>query len=204
MHLKGVDRHPQFVGLLREQVPQPTRHGIDQDGAAVLRAPHDVVLQREGGTGVLRIATVHAVRLYRRRTSNLPVVVYSTHGGRRFPRRLKATVPSPDFYGGQSQFETWDPKPDAPAEVRGEFAPSPPPSPASSWASTCPRLARLADRYTIVRSVSHDDLDHGSATYLALTGRYHPQKSANPRRPDRFPDPRRRAEPDAADPDSPY
>ncbi len=40
-HLKGVDRHPQFVGLRDEEVLQATRHGIDQDGAAVLRAPHE-------------------------------------------------------------------------------------------------------------------------------------------------------------------
>ena len=43
-----------------------------------------------------------------------------------------------------------------------------------------PRLARLANRFTILRSVSHEDLDHGSATYLALTGHYHPRKSSNP------------------------
>ena len=43
-----------------------------------------------------------------------------------------------------------------------------------------PRLARLAHRYTIVRSLSHDDLDHGSACYLSLTGQFHPRKSSNP------------------------
>jgi hypothetical protein len=43
-----------------------------------------------------------------------------------------------------------------------------------------PRLARLADRMTIVRSMSHEDTDHGSATYLALTGHYHVRRSANP------------------------
>jgi hypothetical protein len=43
-----------------------------------------------------------------------------------------------------------------------------------------PRLAKDAHLYTILRSVSHDDLDHGSATYLALTGQPHPKKSSNP------------------------
>ena len=43
-----------------------------------------------------------------------------------------------------------------------------------------PRLARLADRFTIIRSMTHDDVDHGSAVYLALTGRFHPRKSSNP------------------------
>ena len=43
-----------------------------------------------------------------------------------------------------------------------------------------PRLAQKAHLYTLVRSLSHDDLDHGSATYLALTGQPHPRKSSNP------------------------
>jgi hypothetical protein len=82
--------------------------------------------------------------------------------------------------GGQSQLETWDPKPDAPREVRGEFDAIPTAVPGVFLGEHLPRLARLAGRFTIVRSVSHDDLDHGSATYLALTGRYHPRKSSNP------------------------
>ncbi len=79
--------------------------------------------------------------------------------------------------GGQSQLETWDPKPDAPAEIRGAFG-----SIATSVPGVrlCEHLPRLADRYTIVRSMSHEDLDHGSATYLALTGHYHARKSSNP------------------------
>lgn len=82
--------------------------------------------------------------------------------------------------GGQSQLETWDPKPDAPAEVRGEFRAIPTSVPGTFLGEHMPRLAKLANRYTIVRSVSHDDLDHGSATYLALTGHFHPIKSSNP------------------------
>lgn len=82
--------------------------------------------------------------------------------------------------GGQSQLEMWDPKPDAPAEVRGDFAAIQSAVPGTMLGQHMPRLAALADRYTILRSVSHDDLDHGSATYLALTGRLHPQKSSNP------------------------
>jgi hypothetical protein len=82
--------------------------------------------------------------------------------------------------GGQSQLETWDPKPDAPAEVRGEFGAIATAVPGTFIGEHLPSLAQLADRYTIVRSVSHDDLDHGSAGYLALTGQFHPMKSSNP------------------------
>jgi uncharacterized protein (DUF1501 family) len=82
--------------------------------------------------------------------------------------------------GGQSQIDTWDPKPDAPAEVRGAFRSVATSVPGTRLCEHMPRLARLAHRCTIVRSMAHDDLDHGSACYLSLTGRFHPQKSSNP------------------------
>jgi hypothetical protein len=82
--------------------------------------------------------------------------------------------------GGQSQLETWDPKPDAPVEVRGEFRPTRTAVPGTLVCEHLPRLARRADLYTLVRNVAHDDLDHGSATYLALTGHFHARKSGNP------------------------
>lgn len=82
--------------------------------------------------------------------------------------------------GGQSQLETWDPKPQAPREIRGEFATIPTSVPGTFLGEHLPRVAQLAHHYTILRAVSHDDLDHGSASYLALTGQFHPIKSSNP------------------------
>jgi len=82
--------------------------------------------------------------------------------------------------GGMSQFESWDPKPDAPEEIRGAFRTIHTSVPGILVGEHLPRVARLADRFTIIRSMSHDDVDHGSATYLALTGHYHARKSSNP------------------------
>lgn len=82
--------------------------------------------------------------------------------------------------GGQSQFETWDPKPMAPAEVRGAFDAIETAVPGTYISEHLPRLARLANRYSIIRNMSHEDLDHGSAFYLSMTGRYHRRRSANP------------------------
>lgn len=82
--------------------------------------------------------------------------------------------------GGQSQLDTWDPKPDAPVEVRGAFRSIATHVPGVRLCEHMPRLAQAARNFTILRSVSHDDLDHGSATYLALTGQFHPRKSSNP------------------------
>jgi hypothetical protein len=82
--------------------------------------------------------------------------------------------------GGQSQLDTWDPKPHAPVEIRGEFRAIRTSVPGTLVSEHLPRLAQLAERYTILRSLTHDDTDHGSATYLALTGQFHPRKSSNP------------------------
>ena len=82
--------------------------------------------------------------------------------------------------GGMSQLDTWDPKPQAPEEVRGEFTSIATRVPGVRYCEHLPRLAALADRTTLIRSLTHDDLDHGSACYLALTGQFHPRKSSNP------------------------
>jgi uncharacterized protein (DUF1501 family) len=82
--------------------------------------------------------------------------------------------------GGQSQIDTWDPKPNAPLDVRGAFQPIATAVPGIQFCEHMPQIARVADRLTLVRSMSHEDLDHGSAAYLALTGFYHVQRSGNP------------------------
>lgn len=82
--------------------------------------------------------------------------------------------------GGQSQFETWDPKPNAPVEVRGAFQSIGTATPGLRICEHLPGLAALSRKYCVFRSMSHDDLDHGTACYLTLTGRHHLLKSANP------------------------
>ncbi len=82
--------------------------------------------------------------------------------------------------GGMSQLDTWDPKPDAPEEIRGAFGTIPTAVPGLRFGEHLPRTAKLADRFAIVKSMTHDDSDHGSACYQALTGQPHPRKSSNP------------------------
>ena len=90
--------------------------------------------------------------------------------------------------GGQSQIDMWDPKPKAASHIRGQFKPIGTSLPSVHFTEHMPQMAKLAERYTVIRSMSHEDLDHGSACYLALTGHYHAQKSANPKpRPSDFP-----------------
>jgi hypothetical protein len=75
------------------------------------------------------------------------------------------------FYGGPSHFETFDPKPDAPAEVRGEYRTIATSVPGVRVGEYLPRTARLMDRLTLVRSLHHPMRNHNSAAAEALTGR---------------------------------
>jgi hypothetical protein len=76
--------------------------------------------------------------------------------------------------GGPPQHDTFDPKPGAPAEVRGEFGTIPTSLPGVRFAELCPRLARRARRLCVVRSLTHRDSTHTSAGYTVLTGAAHP------------------------------
>ena len=74
--------------------------------------------------------------------------------------------------GGPSQLETFDPKPDAPDHVRGPFRPIQTSVPGIRISEHLPRMARMADRYAIVRSVYHDSAPiHETGHQLMQTGR---------------------------------
>jgi uncharacterized protein (DUF1501 family) len=92
--------------------------------------------------------------------------------------------------GGPPQHSTWDPKPDAPREVRGEFAPISTSAPGLSFSELWPRTAKVADRMCILRAVSSGDNAHSSSGYYMLTGRPHTPmnfENANPGPPNDFP-----------------
>ena len=72
--------------------------------------------------------------------------------------------------GGPPQHSTWDPKPDAPPEVRGEFGPTATNVPGVRVCSLLPQLARQMDRLCLLRAVSTGDNAHSSSGYAMLTG----------------------------------
>lgn len=74
------------------------------------------------------------------------------------------------LHGGPSQLDTWDLKPDAPVEVRGEFQPIATNVPGIQIVEHLPRLATMAQRFSIVRSMTHSSLFHNTATSLVMTG----------------------------------
>lgn len=74
-------------------------------------------------------------------------------------------------YGGLSQLDSWDPKPDGPAEIRGPYRPIATSVPGVQVGELMPRLARIADRYCIIRSMSHHVPIHDVANRMLLAGR---------------------------------
>src|SRR5262249_3151364 len=82
------------------------------------------------------------------------------------------------MWGGPAHQDTWDLKPDAPAEYRGEFAPIPTRVPGIHVCEHLPRLARHTDKLALLRAMSHTDVDHTSATHFLLTGRGVPRPGA--------------------------
>lgn len=79
--------------------------------------------------------------------------------------------------GGAAQHDTFDMKPDAPAEIRGEFRPIDSNVPGIQVCEHLPLLARQVDKYQIVRSVTHRDNNHPSAVYWMITGNEYPRAS---------------------------
>jgi hypothetical protein len=73
--------------------------------------------------------------------------------------------------GGPPHMETYDMKPDAPAEYRGPFKPIHTNVPGLDVCELLPRHAALADRFTLVRSIAHNFADHGGGHKKFLTGR---------------------------------
>lgn len=72
--------------------------------------------------------------------------------------------------GGPSHIDMWDPKPDAPAEYRGEFGVMCTNVPGIFLSDMLPRCARVMDKWSIVRSLHHNDAGHSTGDQICFTG----------------------------------
>ena len=80
--------------------------------------------------------------------------------------------------GGPSHHDTFDMKPDAPANIAGEFRPIATRVPGLQICEHLPRLAARADKYALVRTLSHRDNNHLMSTHHLLTGHFQPGTSS--------------------------
>src|SRR5437867_1469905 len=96
--------------------------------------------------------------------------------------------------GGPSHIDIWDPKPDAPSNVRGEFKPIKSNVPGIFLSEVMPKLAKQMDKATLIRSVSYTPaglFNHTAAIYQMMTGytpdRVSPSGQLEPPAPNDFP-----------------
>jgi hypothetical protein len=73
-------------------------------------------------------------------------------------------------FGGPSQIDTFDMKPNAPEAIRGEFKPIATRVPGLQVCERLPKFAHVMDKVCVVRSMTHTMKNHNSATYYSLTG----------------------------------
>ncbi len=80
--------------------------------------------------------------------------------------------------GGPSHYETFDPKPNAPTEIRGIFDTIPTNVEGVNFSEHVPLTAQVMDRLTIIRSIAHHDPGHGGGNHYLTTGRPTPMPVA--------------------------
>ena len=104
------------------------------------------------------------------------------------PQRIKSCILI-FYYGGPSHLDTFDIKPDAPSEVRGEFQPIATSVSGLQIGEHLPRTARIMHKVAVVHGMQHQMRGHDSASYEALTGRVPPvgDNQNFKERPDTFP-----------------
>src|SRR5262245_56921407 len=78
------------------------------------------------------------------------------------------------LFGGPSQLETFDLKPNAPAKIRGPFQPTPSKTPGLLISDQLPRLATCSNKYCVVRSMTHGYNDHSGGAHYIQTGKRWP------------------------------
>ncbi len=143
-------------------------------GCASLRSARDRSRReflRAGGLGLFGLGLP---TLLQARDLTVPVKTFGPSFG-----RAKACILL-FMWGGPAQQETWDLKPDAPENVRGEFKPIATNVPGLMISEHFPLLSKRAHRLAVIRSVYHRDVGHTTATHEMLTGRSSPAGEGAP------------------------
>ncbi|MFO0935267.1 MAG: DUF1501 domain-containing protein [Gemmataceae bacterium] len=139
----------------------------------------------------MQTAHVHPIGIQRRELLQVGFSLFAGLGlGQAIPTRAVASPTSADVTrkksgkakqvilifqtGAPSHIDTFDPKPDAPAEIRGEFKAIDTSIPGVKFGEHLPQLAARAHRMSVVRTFSHKDNNHTAATHHIITGALQP------------------------------
>jgi hypothetical protein len=143
---------------------------------------------RVGGAGILGVSLADVLRLQASAASAPDSAKGKSGWG-----RAKSVI-LVFLQGGPSHIDIWDPKPDAPSNVRGEFKPIKSIVPGISLTEVMPLLARQMDKATLIRSMSYTPaglFNHTAAIYQMMTGytpdRVSPSGQLEPPAPNDFP-----------------
>src|SRR5437667_4555494 len=115
-----------------------------------------------GGLGMLGLTMPAILQSEATRNSKLPT--------RNFPKARAKSVIFLFQFGGPSHIDMFDMKPDAPEAIRGPYKPMGSKADGIQVSEKLPRVAKVMDKVTLVRSMHHTMKNHNSASYYALSG----------------------------------
>lgn len=128
-----------------------------------------------GAISLLGLGTNHAAGLRAMQRDEAD----QTSGARPRPRAVIYIFLS----GGLAQHDSFDPKPDAPADIRGEFSPIATQTPGVQICEHLPLLAACSNKWAMVRSLTHPYNEHSIGHHVMLTGRTKTPQGFNPNKP---------------------
>lgn len=121
-----------------------------------------------GAIGLLGLGTNHLLG-FRQLQASSPETG-NVSGGLAYRGKAKSCI-FVFLSGGLAQHESFDPKPLAPADVRGEFGTIPTKTPGVHFSEHLPFLGANSDRFALIRTVTHTSNDHSASHHMMLTGR---------------------------------
>ncbi len=124
-------------------------------------------LLQAGGAGLLGLSLPRVLQAEALPSSPAPLP--GGEGGRRGGRAKSVIFLF--LFGGPSQLETFDMKPDAPQDIRGPFRPTACRTPGLLMCDQLPRLANVSDKFSVVRTMTHSYNDHSGGGHYIQTGK---------------------------------
>jgi uncharacterized protein (DUF1501 family) len=146
--------------------------------------PSNKLREHARGTGTIRRRQFLRVGLAGFGSLSLPGMLRLRARAASTPARPKTALIVVWLQGGASHLESFDPKPEAPSEYRGPYQPIATRVPGLQFCELFPRLAQVADRFTVLRSLVHTGFCHDDGPQQIFTGHPKQGRRLKPEDPD--------------------